>query len=246
MSKEKREKKNPEEMLSISMIKKIFEEMFEEQQNNISKLIEKNMKVFTDEIKTLKNEIKEMKTYVANEVKTIKKENQDLKNSIEMQEEIFEKKISILTDENESKSKEMERLYNKQRIQEDRSRRNNVRLDGVRENENENWDETERKMKETLASHGIDISNFAIERAHRIGKNNDGRPRTIVAKFLHFKDKQYVLYNSRKLKNSGIFLNEDFSKETNAIRKELSVKMWEKRREGKFAYISYDRLVVRN
>ena len=179
-------------------------------------------------------------------IEILKRENQEMKDSIEMQEQVLEKKISDLKDKNESQNKDIATLQDRQRIQEDRSRRNNIRVDGIRESQNESWDETEGKMKQILTSHGIDIHNIAIERAHRIGKSKDGKPRTIVAKFLHFKDKQYVMYNAKKLKNTELFINDDFSKETNDIRKKLSQEMWEKRREGKFAYISYDRLVVRN
>ena len=52
MSKEKREKKTQEEKISVTKIREIFQEMFMEQQRNISQLIEKNVKVYTDEIAT--------------------------------------------------------------------------------------------------------------------------------------------------------------------------------------------------
>ena len=46
--------------------------------------------------------------------------------------------------------------------------------------------------------------------------NNDRRPRprTIVCKLLRFKDKQKIIQSSKRLKNSGIFVYEDFCKDT--------------------------------
>ena len=79
-------------------------------------------------------------------------------------------------------------------------------------------------MKEKL---GIE-EDILIERAHRMGKiqRNDGtrkRKRTIVVKFLSFKDKSRILYTYRekKLWQEKIFVKEDFSKETARIRKGL-------------------------
>ena len=67
-----------------------------------------------------------------------------------------------------------------------------------------------------------------IERAHRSGNNyfNDNTrntKRTIIAKFLNFKDKQTVLeaFRSKKLWNENIFVNEDFSERTLNQRREL-------------------------
>ena len=70
--------------------------------------------------------------------------------------------------------------------------------------------------------------------------------RTIIAKFLNFKDKQEVLseYKARKLWTKGIFINEDFSKDTMEKRKSLFQKAKELREEGKFAKVIYDRLFV--
>ena len=54
---------------------------------------------------------------------------------------------------------------------EDRSRRGNLRFDGIEEWEDESWADTEEnlklKIKETLG-----IENIEIERAHRVGDKN--------------------------------------------------------------------------
>ena len=90
-----------------------------------------------------------------------------------------------------------------------------------------------------------------IERAHRAkGKttrNNTARknqPRTIVIKLANYKDKSMILRNV-KLKGSNIFINEDFSKQTTDLRKELWREVKQLRSEGKIAYLNYRTVVTK-
>ncbi|XP_047142886.1 uncharacterized protein LOC124817125 [Hydra vulgaris] len=54
---------------------------------------------------------------------------------------------------------------------EDRSRRNNLRINGIDESVNETWEQSEKKVQELLKSKlGFEI-NFSFERAHRVGMN---------------------------------------------------------------------------
>ena len=134
---------------------------------------------------------------------------------------------------------------------EDRSRRNNLRFDEFQEQTNETWEESEsiitNFVKEKL---GIE-EDILIERAHRTGKiqRNDGtrnRKRTIVVKFLSFKDKSRILHNYRenKLWNEKVFVNEDFSEETASIRKDLLQKAKDLRLQNKVAKVVHDKLIV--
>ena len=102
-------------------------------------------------------------------------------------------------------------------------------------------------MKEKL---GIE-EDILIERAHRTGKiqRNDGtrnRKRTIVVKFLNFKDKSRILhtYREKKLWKEKIFINEDFPEETASIRKGLLQKAKDLRSHDKLAKVVHERLIV--
>ena len=70
-------------------------------------------------------------------------------------------------------------------------------------------------------------SDVEIDKCHGIGpcKTNPGqdcdRPRTVVWKLYIIKDKQYILDNAKKLKNTGMFIYEEFSKGTIKLRKTL-------------------------
>ena len=119
-------------------------------------------------------------------------------------------------------------LKNKLRILEDRSRRNNIRVEVIPGSENEGWDVTEEKLRKVIKDE-LDIENVVIERAHRVKRNNENnennnqtrKPPTVAAKLLHFKDKQDILHEVKSRKIRNFYFKEDLSGETLAIRKGL-------------------------
>ena len=118
------------------------------------------------------------------------------------------------------------------------SRRNNLRIDRIIEEENESLSQSEKKLQEIIQDQLQFEQDIEIERAHPSGKTMiDGvanKRRTIIAKFLNFKDKQEVLskYKARKLWTKGIFINEDFSEDTMKKCKGLFERAKELREEG--------------
>ena len=115
---------------------------------------------------------------------------------------------------------------------EDRNRRNNLRFDGFQEETNETWEESESIITDFVKEKlGIE-EDILIERAHCTGKiqRNDGtrnRKRTIVVKFLNFKDKSRILhtYRDKKLRKEKVYVNEDVLEETATIHKGLQHKV---------------------
>ena len=71
-----------------------------------------------------------------------------------------------------------------------------------------------------------------IQRAQRTKRNykdkDKKRPRTIVLRLANFKDKSIILKNVNKLKGSDVYINEDFSRETTELRKNLWDEKYEK------------------
>ena len=64
------------------------------------------------------------------------------------------------------------------RIQAKRSRENIIRLDGIEEDENERWADTEVKLKTFLYNEFEIVDNLYIERAHQVtrkGGINDNK-----------------------------------------------------------------------
>ena len=79
-----------------------------------------------------------------------------------------------------------------------------------------------------------------------IDYRNQNRPRTIVCRITKFKEKQKILKNAKLLKNTGIFIYEDFCKDRMELRKELRQEVLEYRRQNKFAYLTYRSILVRD
>ena len=51
--------------------------------------------------------------------------------------------------------------------------------------------------------------------------HNKGKPRTIVFKLHSYEDKERIMRNVYQLKNTGYYINKDFSKATLNVRAEL-------------------------
>lgn len=129
---------------------------------------------------------------------------------------------------------------------ENRSRRNNLRFDGIPEDKDEDWKVSEAKIKKLLNEKlGMD-EDIEIDRAHRSGKiERNGKNRVIIARFTNYKTKEVILKNSNKLKDTGFYINEDFAEETQKLRASLVPEMKRMRAEGKFAIIKFDKLIVK-
>ena len=98
-------------------------------------------------------------------------------------------------------------LKEKLRDLEDRSRRDNLRIDGLPEMDNETWLDSEETLKKLFSSK-LGINNVQIERAHRVGKtnaNNKKHDKRIVAKFASYKMKQAILTKANSLKRTAAF-----------------------------------------
>ena len=130
---------------------------------------------------------------------------------------------------------------------EDRSRRNNLRFEGITEHENESWDDCENKIYDLLENKlEIDIENVVIERAHRTEKKkNKNRSRPIVAQFSNYKDKMNILKNCKKLKNTRFSIFEDFSREAAAIHKEKWQEVLANREKGMKPYLNYRTVICK-
>ncbi|XP_065664786.1 uncharacterized protein LOC136086416 [Hydra vulgaris] len=235
--------------------------MFQKQQNDILSLISANLKLTNDRIDGLLKEISTLKETCemlkkdnvnrnADQNKTNKqlikfeKTQKDIEESLTFYQDCNDKKMSELEKKKSSNANIGENEKNKFRQLEDRQRRNNLRIEGVKENDNESWDDTE-KIIINIFENNLNVNGVIIERAHRTGIIEKKNPRTIIIKLLNHKDKVKILKNANKLKGSGIYINEDFSLETSTIRKKLLEESKLHRINGKYSVVIYDKLIVR-
>lgn len=135
-------------------------------------------------------------------------------------------------------------LEKRANYQEDYNRRNNLRITGVLEKPNETWEETAVSVAK-LFEEKLQLPSVRLERAHRTGPATPSRPRTIVARFERFGDREAAIRNSRKLKGTGIFINEDLCPMSQEIKKSQFPLMKKAREEGKIAFFKHTRLVIK-
>ena len=127
-----------EERLALLM-KEIFQEDFKKEERNILNIISGNFEITMNEIKNLKQEISE------------------LKSSLDFTEEVLEKKVEKLEENMKDVDARIQDIYEYQvdpnyvleklAELEDRSRRNNLRIDGINEEKRETWEMCETKIR---------------------------------------------------------------------------------------------------
>lgn len=125
--------------------------------------------------------------------------------------------------------------------------RSNLVFDSVAEQPGETWVDTVGMVKNVLVDKLLLKKEVEIERAYCTGKPVAGsnKPRSIVVKFLRYKDKADVLERAKNLKGSRIYINEDFTEAVCLKGKELPPKMREARDRGKIVYLRHDKLITR-
>ena len=185
--------------------------MFREQEEKLLDIVRNGISDTSTRLDRLTQEI----SYDNIKLNALSKEADNLKLSLETSREITDNKFKEINhklkndkqqhgDEIDELWQENEYLRERLRDMEDRSRRDNLRIDGLKEVENETWEQTEQILK-SMIQEKLEIEDANIERAHRVGNTNSTLPRTVIAKFSIFKGKQIVLSAAKKFKD--IFRN---------------------------------------
>ena len=94
---------------------------------------------------------------------------------------------------------------------EDLSRRNNLRINQIKEGKNETWEECEERLNCFLEEKlDMDTCEIWIECAHQVGKKKTGQERQIVVQF-NSKKTIYIniLGSYKKLKGTDFLVFED-------------------------------------
>ena len=221
--------------------------------NQVKDFLKIQEETFTYLIERMEKKMELMKEESVRKEVELKKEIEDLKKSISYATDScsdygkkVDKRLHYMDDERRDFGHYIDRRFAEL---EDRSRRNNLRLDNVEEEtENETWEDSERKVKDVISDMGLDSKSIKIERAHRVGSKRVGKKkhRTIVVKFLDYKDREDVMRRYRESKyweKRKAYINEDYSEYTLNLRKELLARAKSLRANGDYARVIYNRLV---
>lgn len=129
---------------------------------------------------------------------------------------------------------------------ENRSRRNNLIIYGLNENERETPQELHNAVIGDLFSNKLGVSVSSSERIHRLGKKTSNRTRPVIVKFFNYNDKLAVQRNCRRLKGSSLSVSEDFSERIRVIRKKLWDSSADDRARGDKVTLVYDKIRIGN
>lgn len=166
------------------------------------------------------------------------KQTDDIMTRMDEKLDPFKLEVQELRAENE---KLKEKIYNLEKYK----RRNNLIFYGIKETENSTVHLIEiikNKFKDDL---NITFEDRDVNTIYRIGKNNteNGKERPILLTFVNLWKKNEIMANKRKLKN--VYVSEDYPKEILETRKKLQPKLEEERKKGNYAFINYDKLVIK-
>ncbi|XP_073989744.1 uncharacterized protein [Rhodnius prolixus] len=92
----------------------------------------------------------------------------------------------------------------------------------------------------------LNIGRTDIDFVRRLGKRDGSMNRPILVGLAAFRSKLMIMQNVFKLKGSNFSISHDFPKDVIETRKSLRPKLVQARREGKFAVIKYNKLVVKD
>ena len=232
-----------EENTFLETIRKIVKDELENYQAEIKDIIKENIKNTNARLDKISEDVTDLKQSLEFTQDKIKEEMIKVKSDIKN----LERNVKVIEDD----LLDPDYVSSKLIELEDRSRRNNLRVDGIMQEPNETWEECEKRIQD-LIKEELEITDvIEFERCHRMSfqKNttkNQNRPRTIICKLNKFKDKQKILKNAKCLKNTGIYIYEDFCKDTMDLRKELWNKVLEYRSQNKFACLNYRNIIVRD
>ena len=241
------------DMETIKHAQKLFEEKMNKKMDSFLK--DNRLKTFMD---TINSEFCTFKESIVKEFKVLSEEVKELKASLEFSQAEIEdikkvtESVNTLDKKVDTIQVQLDQSSNLLDYLDNQMRRNNLRIEGVSEIENESWEKTETLVKSTLADKlqftPDQISNMTIERAHRVkssGMSHLSAHKPIVVRFTSFKSRDVVLKACRIHKPAGLHVFEDFSGRVMKRRKELLPEMYAKRHEGKIAYLSYNKLIVK-
>ena len=140
----------------------------------------------------------------------------------------LKKTVSDLQIENSNLKRDIAMLNQKcasleQRLNniENYSRRNNILISGLSENNGEDCNAVAQKMFTEKMQ--LTIDNQDINVAHRVGTKSEkeGSSRPILVQFNNMNKKNEVMSKTKKLKDTNIYVNQDYCQSTLAARKKL-------------------------
>ena len=163
------------------------------------------------------NEVKKQLKEILDSMKNISDQINEIKNELMA----AKRDISKITEEN-NKLKQIINLNTfKVDSLEQYGRRENLRIYGIPES-NENIDDDGEQIVHDIAKLlNVDLDNWDIQRAHRLGRKRSNKPRPIIVRFLSFKKRNEILNSKSKLKNNQVYPSAFITEDLTPLRSKL-------------------------
>ena len=145
------------------------------------------------------------------------------------------KEVSELRGKFMEKEEQINNLHMKHLYLESYSRRENLKFFGIEEKEKnaeegseaiDTWEVLCEFLKTALGFQDPRRS-IEIQRVHRVGKSVDGKPRPMLARFLRFPDREGILRQGFKFKDTEFMVLQDFPREIIEERRKMMPKLKE-------------------
>ncbi len=204
--------------------------------------MESKVDAFPGQLKSLENDLKQSLEFNSHEIGQMDKKMRDL----EMDNKTLHSRVNELQDLGIKQNRE---LKSKMVDMEDRQRRDNLVIDGIPDTANESSKNCEKNTRTFLKNtmHVNNSDRLMIGRVHRLGPYKENQTRSTIIKFDNFKHREAVWEGRKKLPNgSNIRVKENFSKETEASRAQLSPIMRMARKKDYYARLDAGKLIIRN
>lgn len=125
---------------------------------------------------------------------------------------------------------------------ENRSRRSNLIIFGVPDEPNETEVKLRDKVVRDIFRDKLGINCTSVARIHRLGKASSGRP--VITFMQNYSEKEALLKNARKLKGTGISLQNDYCADTLRRRRLLWSSAQDERERGKKVKLVHDKIRI--
>lgn len=260
---------SPDEKRSKAVVNEVFVALntMEALDTKIEAILKKLEKLDTiesqlSEVHTRMANIEETVSRLDAEVRVLKSQKKKLEKNVEELEagmQYNDDDISDLQRDNKKLENDVYELKKQLMYMENYSRRENLKFFGVQENIDPSYsgndmDEGSSRQYGTLENTKEVLYQFLEEqlkierprekiefqRVHRLGKPNPLKSRPIIARFLRFSDREFVMEQARKhLKDDeNLHVFDDIPKELYDLRKEQIQKLKKARQRGYTAYFS--------
>ena len=210
------------------------------QKLDILEEINKKLITVEENITQMKTEINDIKNIQEQQAKTIQNE--------ERHHHEIEDRMRYLEGQNRKLEVEKNEIYEQFLQFQTHSMKYNLIFTGLNEAEDESREQTEHIVK-TFIDKELEIENandIQFQNVHRLKLCNDGKPRSIIARFINYSDHQRVLREaSLKLKlNPQHSVYQQYPQEMSERQRALVPKLKEFQRRGQNAKNVYDQLIV--